>query len=424
MTGWAWSAPRDYQINHMPVADAGAPQRLELGPGGVVAAAVSLVSSGSTDPDAGSVLTSTWEFAAPPAGMFHPSFLFELRDRLAQGGAQPTFPAGLAVPEGCEGAYRFRLRVRDDDPPSIRYGTIGDDTAETTITISSCPNRICIESPTGAQPSSRTRPDPIGIEIAWSMDLALRQPGRRVRLSVLTSGGSMGSAPVYSETDFAPGTRGLFSWSGNNAGGQPAPAGVYDVRVELLDAAGQPLALPGYTTQAMEVSAIRLDEFSARIQRSLTPTDWGLGQAADSVYEAHAPAPLDVLAIVLTGPAPVTLTIPPGALDGSVSWTPPAPGEYLATLEARRGGAVVARDEHELFVLDDPLATRFPVGEAFYDASTDRSCRRRTRRGRSRPATATRCRRRSRSARSCATRPPPRARARRFTRRSRPARSC
>ena len=372
MTGWAWSAPRDYQINHMPHADAGAPQRLELGPGGVAAAAVALVSSGSTDPDAGSVLTSTWELAAPPAGVFNPAFLFDLRDHLAQGGAQPTpFPAGLAVPEGCEGAYRFRLRVRDDDPPSIRYGTIGEDTAETMITIFSCPTRICIEAPTGAQPRALTRPDPIGVEISWSMDAALRQPGRRVQLSIITSGAPPGTSPVYSETDFAPGTRGLFVWSGNRADGQPAPTGAYDIRLELLDPAGQPLSLPGYTTQATEVGAITLDAFTARIQRSLTPTDWSLGLPANFVYEVHAPAPLEALAITLTGPAPATLQIPPDALNGSVSWTPSAPGEYRATLEARRGGAVVASDEHELFVLDDPLATRFPVGEAFYDPGTD-----------------------------------------------------
>ena len=159
MATWTWSVPRDYQINHDPKAEAGAPQRAQLASGGLVTTAVSLDGSASTDPDAGSVLTHSWELKSPPAGFLDPIFLADIRSHLAQGGATPVpFPAGTAIPRSGQGVYTFRLTVEDDDPPSIVYGTRGRASAETTVVLGTCLQGICIDSPTGAEPARASRP--------------------------------------------------------------------------------------------------------------------------------------------------------------------------------------------------------------------------------------------------------------------------
>jgi dienelactone hydrolase len=177
-----------------------------------------------------------------------------------------------------------------------------------------------------------------------------------------------------------PGKGGLFVWAGRLLNTKPAPAGTYDVRVELIDEMGLTLSLPGYTTSAQQIGAITIDRLDARIDRKLS-TQWVLVTAAGPAnpvaikYEVVTPfAPDDVrvrISSATAAPFQVDVPIPIlPVMDGTVFWDAIAsPGEYLAQVVVLFRGAIVAQsDPHEIHLLSDPNAVGpFPVGEHEYN---------------------------------------------------------
>ena len=133
------------------------------------------------------------------------------------------------------------------------------------------------------------------------------------------------------------------------------------------------MSVTGFTTTTKQLAAIVIDTLSVRINRSNTPTYWRLGQAAAIGYEVHAPLPLDDLTLKLTSDGVTTsIPVPVTNLVGTIPHTFTSPGEFTAVVEATSSSVVVASEKAELFVLEDPLLRNvFPVGETFYDTSTD-----------------------------------------------------
>jgi dienelactone hydrolase len=382
MSDWQWSVTTDILINHNPSADAGILQRIEVSASGTLTGDIVLDGSASSDPDPGSVLTYNWRLQEPPSQCFDQAFLDAIATRLAVGGSQVTaFPSGTVIEPDAEGSYRFEVEVVDDDPASFN-GTSGKDTEKVEVIIGSCLNRICIDSPTSAAPEHPLRPEVTEVSVRWRMDPALHQhlqtalpSTHRLRLYILPSN-TANALPIHYEYETPVPENGEFIWDLSKTDGSPAPAGEYDVLVELVDQNDIPLTIAGYATSDSQKAAVIIDQFSAKIDRRRSTSFEQLWGNANIYYEVTAPEPPDEIRLVITGgllatPQEHILSAPVGVFN----WAPFNRGIYQAQLVVIRNGASVAESElHEIIMMDDPVSPTLSlqaVGETTYTAASD-----------------------------------------------------
>lgn len=298
------------------------------------------VTSGPPGPDLG-ITQYTWS-AVPPAGCSAPS--------LPSGPSASVltlYPAGAAVPPVCQGFWRIRLTVTDDDMPAqTNY-------AETGVTIGNCASGVCVDAPTTGTPAIVQSFDGADIDVYYHIDSTLYEDpmfsfGMYTLLEVLPTGSS---TPVYSavELNVPPMSKGLplvFNWNGfTNAGTRP-PTGHYDVRVTLLDFVLAPTIFSGFQPDAIQTETVSLQLASTSPYLEHASVVAGTGNVTFD-YRVDGALSISTLewrvlngagSVVTRGNTPSTAALGVFSWNGRVGATPQAPGRYQMEVEAFRGG--------------------------------------------------------------------------------------
>ncbi len=314
-------------------------------------------------PGAGLGITQYAWSAVPPVGCAAPSLPSGPSARVLT-----LYPAGAAVPPVCQGFWKIRLTVTDDDSPA-QTGF-----AETGVTIGNCAAGLCVDAPTTGTPAIVQSFDSADIDIYYHIDSTLYDNplfafGMYTLLEVFPSGSS---TPVYSamELNVSPMTKGLplvFNWNGyTNAGTRP-PTGRYDVRVTLLDYVLAPTIYSGLQPQAIQTETVSLQLASTAPHLEHAKVVAGTGSVTFDyrVDGALSISSLEWRVLNTSGNVVTRGNTPSAAALGAFSWngrvgsTPQAPGRYQMEVEAFRSGRSLGVSPRVPFYLYD-LALELP----------------------------------------------------------------
>jgi hypothetical protein len=329
-------------------------------PGAIVvngAASFDLDNAVSGPPGSGLGITNYAWSAVPPIGCAVPS--------LPSGPSASVltlYPAGAAVPPGCQGFWKIRLTVTDDDSPAqTNY-------AETGITIGNCAAGVCVDAPTTGTPAIVQSFDSADIDVYYHIDSSLYEDptfllGMYTLLEVLPTGSG---TPVYSayELNVPPISKGLplvFNWNGfTNAGTRP-PTGRYDVRVTLLDFTLSPTIFSGFQPQAIQTETVTLQLASTAPYVDRDAVVAGTGNVTFD-YRVDGALSLSSLewrvlnqagSVVTRGNTPSAAALGVFSWNGRVGATPQAAGRYQMEVEAFRSGRSLGVSPRVPFTLYD-----------------------------------------------------------------------
>lgn len=158
-------------------------------------------------------------------------------------------PGPVVVPPECEGLFNYTLTVTDDD------ATPRTASSSQSIFLTSCPDVVCIESPTFGFPAEFAFSDRTDVEILYKVDPTLYALsgcilGCAAELRIFHE--SDLSTPVFKAVEFNPdptllGYSPVFKWNGfvrNPVTGaiERPRAGIYTTRIDLVDLASTPVA--------------------------------------------------------------------------------------------------------------------------------------------------------------------------------------
>jgi hypothetical protein len=311
----------------------------------------------SGSPSSGLGITQYAWSAVPPAGCTAPS--------LPSGPSASVltlYAAGATVPPACQGFWRIRLTVTDDDSPAQTHF------AETAVTIGNCATGVCVDAPTTLVPAIVQSFDGADIDIYYHIDSRLYDDplfslGMYTRLDVFPTGSG---TPIYSavELNVSPMSRGLplvFRWNGYTTAGTRPPSGRYDVRVTLLDFTLAPTAFSGFQPQSIQTETVTLQLASTAPYLEHASVVAGTGSVTFD-YRVDGALSIQSLQWRVLNPAGnvVTSGSPPStAAQGLFSWngragaTPQAPGRYQMEFEAFRGGRSLGVSPRVSFYLYD-----------------------------------------------------------------------
>ncbi|WP_163994776.1 PKD domain-containing protein [Pyxidicoccus caerfyrddinensis] len=329
-------------------------------PGAIVvngAASFDLDNAVSGPPGSGLGITNYAWSAVPPAGCAVPS--------LPSGPSASVltlYPAGAAVPPVCQGFWKIRLTVTDDDSPAqTNY-------AETGVTIGNCAAGVCVDAPTTGTPAIVQSFDSADIDVYYHIDSTLYEDpmfmlGMYTLLEVLPTGST---TPVYSavELNVPPMSKGLplvFNWNGFTNGGTRPPTGRYDVRVTLLDFTLSPTLFSGFQSQAIQTETVSLQLASTApyVDRDAVVAGTGNVTFDYRVDGALSISSLEWRVVNPTGSVVTRGNTPSAAALGTFSWngrvgaTPQAAGRYQMEVEAFRGGRSLGVSPRVSFTLYD-----------------------------------------------------------------------
>ncbi|QSQ22624.1 hypothetical protein JY651_47245 [Pyxidicoccus parkwayensis] len=298
----------------------------------------------------------TWS-AVPPVGCASPS--------LPSGPSASVltlYPAGAVVPPACQGFWRIRLTVTDDDMPAqTNY-------AEGGITIGNCASGVCVDAPTTLTPAVVQSFDSADIDVYYHIDSSLYEDptfalGMYTLLEVFPTGST---TPVYSayELNVPPMSKGLplvFNWNGYTNLGTRPPTGHYDVRVTLLDFTLSPTPFVGFQPHAIQTETVTLQLASSAPYLDSANVVAGTGNVT---FDYRVDGALSISSLewrVLNGSGSVVTrgSTPSAAAMGAFSWngrvggSPAAPGRYQMEVEAFRGGRSLGVSPRVTFYLYD-----------------------------------------------------------------------
>ena len=271
---WTWDDPLPLIINHNPEASAGPPETHSIGIDGRLIGALTLDASGTVDGDMSSVwgldadpgpLTYSWELLDNPAQ--YPTVRTLISQSLpSSASSQDTLtilPDATYVPENSLGTYRFKVTVYDTDVPlpSSAPG-VGHD--EVQHTIQAPTTGLTILSPTAVAPLTFQFSDELDVDIAFQIanDLIGRPElagGYKGQLTIYDT--ATGNPVVVRSVPVPTGdVQGHFHWDGIHDNlTPPGTPTLYDIRVDLLDAAGNAINIAGRQTHDVQENSIQLN---------------------------------------------------------------------------------------------------------------------------------------------------------------------
>ncbi|MBZ4417636.1 Ig-like domain-containing protein [Myxococcus sp. RHSTA-1-4] len=293
-------------------------------------------------PGSGLGITQYAWSAVPPAGCTAPSL-----PSAPSASVLTLYAAGATVPPACQGFWRIRLTVTDDDSSPLTHF------AETGVTIGNCVSGVCVDAPTTLTPAIVQSFDGADIDIYYHIDSTLYEHpvfslGMYTLLEVLPTGSG---TPVYTamELSIPPMSKGLplvFNWNGYTHAGTRPPTGRYDVRVTLLDFALAPTAFSGFQPQAIQTEVVTLQLASSAPHLERSSVVAGTGSVTFD-YRVDGAISIDSLqwrvrngagSVVTSGNTPSPAALGAFSWNGRVGATPQAPGRYEMELEAFRSG--------------------------------------------------------------------------------------
>jgi hypothetical protein len=285
-----------------------------------------------------------------------------------------VFPAGTILEQSCLGVYVVVVDVTDDDTPAQQA------TGSTEFRIGNCPGAVCIDFPTAAAPAYVKFSEKTDVIVRYRLNSLLYDQqafvsGLQARLLVFRE--PERSIPFFSRTwDVNPlpsdaGGALSLHWSGYGDNGVRPPPGIYGLRLELLDANGDPT---GYVAE--ERDAIRIQVMGVQIDEAASDrfvSALALRQRTGSLsinYRVVGRAPgesgpgFDELRVRIVEDATShevyrQILLPP--LDPIYQWfgtttsgIPPAPGDYWVELQPMQDGALLGAPTEYAFNVFGP----------------------------------------------------------------------
>jgi hypothetical protein len=346
-----------------PLAILTPPARYLVAGSGQIATAIAVNGSPSYDPDnaasgatgPGVGITDYEWLITPPPWCAEP---------MTQGGSSSVtlYQAGSAVPAECQGTWRVRLTVTDDDQPA-QTGA-----AETEVVIGNCAGALCIDAPTTAAPAVVPAVNQTDVTVLYHIDSALYDDpafmfGMITELSLKHELDPSHAVATQLDPNVLPTSRGgllAFNWNGYTPSGDRAPGGFYDVRIRLLDASGGTTNHEAVMPRAIWVEVSKMTAAVAGATRYLPRDAVEAGTALPTFsYTVDGSLGVDEVRwrIRDASGAIIYQTSQLGAVSGTVAWSgysdpasTLAPADaYAFEIDAYREGMLVAASEPVAF---------------------------------------------------------------------------
>ncbi len=308
---------------------------------GVLPVGVSFYAHQSYDPDnvnpGSGIIRYRWQAIPPTPGCSVPTFP-EWQMEVV------LYPVGTVVPPACQGRWRMRLTVDDDDRVT------NSATYESSFSIGNCSGKVCLDTPRQIAPAVLSLAGTGGVLIGYHIDSALYDEtvlglGVYAKLDVFSEDDSLN--PVYSSlsgpaTQSSRGQSLLFYWNGLTQSGVRVQEGKYfHIKVSLLDSNSNILSSQSeYRAITSEPMRVVFNETTTKYVDYLTPD-------AVSFTLTGAQSPVDSYQGTLRDSAGKVVAIfsaPASATTMAIKYS--VPGIYTLELSAIRGTSVIALGSH------------------------------------------------------------------------------
>ncbi|KFA94714.1 hypothetical protein Q664_01420 [Archangium violaceum Cb vi76] len=258
------------------------------------------------------------------------------------------YPAGATIPPSCQGRWRMRLTVSDDDRVTKTS------TQEYTFAIGNCSGKLCLDSPRQLAPAILSTEGTGGTFIGYHIDSAMYDEtsfglGVYTKLEIFIEDNTLN--PIYSAvsgpaTQTSRGQPIPLYWNGVTQSGTRVPEGKYfHVKISLLDANANVLG-----TQ-IEYRAITSEPMRAVFNEPSTKYVHSIGSGSISFTVTGVQNPVDSYRGILrdsAGNAVATFTAPASAIAMSINYS--TPGFYSFELFAIRGTSAISLGTHPLTI--------------------------------------------------------------------------
>ncbi len=277
------------------------------------------------------------------------------------------FAAGAVVPLECQGVWDVQLTVGDDDNPQL----LGS--ANTFVVIRNCPNPLCIDAPTTAQPAVVEFTDQTDVTILYHLDATIYNhpefnAGAFTELAIFHEDDDQ--SPFYVDYDFNvlandQGAYNVFNWNGAGTGNfRPLP-GHYHVRVSLLDAS---LSTSPYSAIELNAISVAVADVSIADTSDILVRHQDLDDGTDTLdidFSISGVTEIDEIDWYVYDAANTERAsdILPGADSGTINWNGHdfgvlvEPGYYTIVVEAKRQGASLGVSAPHAFTVYSLAAT-------------------------------------------------------------------